>query len=275
MTELYGLDAFSPPEIARRVTEVGVRKARLGLVPTAMLGVLGGSFIALGALYFTLLTSDPTLGYAKAQLLGGIVFSLGLILVIVGGAELFTGNNLLVMAWADRLIGTGELLRNWTTVYLANLAGAAGVAVLAWLAHLGDANSGRVAQHAVAIATTKTSLPFVQAFFEGVLCNVLVCLAVWLAMAGRTVTDKILAIVFPISAFVAAGFEHSVANFFFIGFGWLYQMQAAVPASGAGSLAWAGFWSNLVPVTLGNIVGGSVLVGLVYHLIYRRPSNRA
>jgi formate/nitrite transporter len=270
MTEIYGLDAFSPAEVARKVTEIGVRKARLALRPTGVLGLLGGSFIALGALYYTLLTSDPTLGYASAQLLGGIVFSLGLILVIVAGAELFTGNNLLVMAWADRLIGTGELLRNWAIVYLANLIGAAGLAFLAWLAQLGDANGGRVAAHAVRIAAAKTSLPFMQAFFEGVLCNVLVCLAIWIAMAGRTVADKILAIVFPISAFVAAGFEHSVANFFFIIFGWLHAGHAAAAGLAGESLDISGFAANLLPVTLGNIVGGSVLVGLVYHLVYRR-----
>ena len=267
---IYGLDAFSPAEVARRVSEVGVRKARLPFVPMAMLGVLGGAFIALGALYFTLITSDPALGYSAKQVLGGVVFSLGLILVVVGGAELFTGNNLLVMAWADRLISTRELLRNWLIVYTTNLIGAAGVAVLAWLARLGDGSGGAIANQAVAIAAAKVSLPFAQAFFEGVLCNVLVCLAVWLAMAGRSVTDKILAIVFPISAFVAAGFEHSVANFFFIIFGMLVQADST---SGAAALTWAGFVRNLVPVTLGNIVGGSVLVALVYHLIYRRQSE--
>lgn len=269
MTGIYGLDAFSPDEVARKVSEIGVRKARLPLLPTAMLGVLGGSFIALGALYYTLLTSDPGLGYATAQVLGGVVFSLGLILVIVAGAELFTGNNLLAMAWADKLISTGEVLRNWAVVYVANLLGAAGVAVLAWLARLGDANAGLVAAHAVKIAGHKTSLPFAQAFFEGILCNVLVCLAVWIAMAGRTVADKILAIIFPISAFVAAGFEHSVANFFFIIFGALHATHEAA-AIGTETLNWAGFARNLLPVTLGNVVGGSVLVGLVYHLIYRR-----
>jgi formate/nitrite transporter len=199
-----------------------------------------------------------------------VVFSLGLILVIVGGAELFTGNNLLAMAWADGLIGSREVLRNWAIVYVANLAGAAGVAVLAWLAHLGDANAGRVAAHAVAIASAKTSLPFGQAFFEGVLCNVLVCLAVWIAMAGRTVADKILAIIFLISAFVAAGFEHSIANFFFIIFGLLYAGHEAAAGTAGDGLNRMGFYANLLPVTLGNIVGGSVLVGLVYHLIYRR-----
>jgi formate transporter len=272
---IYGLDAFSPPEVARRVSDVGVRKARLPLLPMAMLGVLGGAFIGLGALYFTLITSDPALGYAAKRLLGGIVFSLGLILVVVGGAELFTGNNLLVMAWADRQIRTRELLRNWLIVYVTNFIGAAGVAGLAWLARLGDGNGGAIATHAIAVAAAKTALPFAQAFFAGVLCNVLVCLAVWLAMAGRSVADKILAIVFPISAFVAAGFEHSVANFFFIVFGMLLETDTTAGHVTGNTLTWAGFVHNLVPVTLGNIVGGSVLVALVYHLIYRRGTDSA
>jgi formate transporter len=269
MPELFGFDAYSPKEVAARVSSVGVAKARLPLLQMCMLGILGGAFIALGALYFTLITSDAALGYAIARFLGGVVFSLGLILVVVAGGELFTGNNLLVMAWADRQITTKELLRNWVVVYIANAVGAFGVVALAWLAGLGHWNDGAVAHHVLKIATHKTTLPFWEAFFGGVLCNVLVCLAVWLAMAGRTVADKILAILLPISAFVAAGFEHSVANFYFIGLG-LVIKSATDLGLAAAALNPAGFVGNLVPVTLGNIVGGGVLVALVYYVIYRR-----
>ena len=278
MSSTFGVDAYSPREIADRVANIGVVKARLPLVPMAMLGILGGAFIALGALYFTLVTSDPTISYAWSRVLGGMVFSLGLIMVVVAGAELFTGNNLLVMAWADHLITTRELARNWAIVYLTNIIGAFGVVALAWLAGLGELNQHRVAQHVVNIAVAKTAMPFWKAFFAGVLCNVLVCMAVWLAMAGRSVADKVLAILFPISAFVAAGFEHSVANFFFIGLGLVFKADIGHTLSV--SLEWlslAGFARNLVPVTLGNIVGGGVLVAFVYHIIYRRgrPAQNA
>lgn len=274
MPELFGLDAYSPKEVAARVSSVGVVKARLPLLPMTMLGMLAGAFIALGALYFTLITSDPSLGYALSRLLGGLVFAMGLIMVVVAGGELFTGNNLLVMAWADRQISTGELLRNWSVVYVANAVGAFGVVALVWLAGLSHWNNGAVARLVLRIALTKSSLPFWEAFFAGVLCNVLVCMAVWLAMAGRSVTDKILAIVLPISAFVAAGFEHSVANFYFIGLGLVIDAYGSVPAATTEAmLSWQGFVRNLVPVTLGNIVGGGVLVALVYHLIYRRGAS--
>ncbi len=244
------------------------------LVPMTMLGILAGAFIALGALYFTLITSDPSLGRALSRLLGGLVFAMGLIMVVVAGGELFTGNNLLVMAWADRQITTGELLRNWVVVYVANAIGAFGVVALAWLAGMAHWNDGAVARQVLRIAVAKSQLPFSEAFFAGVLCNVLVCMAVWLAMAGRSVTDKILAILLPISAFVAAGFEHSVANFYFLGLGLVINSHAAMAAiTPDPSLTWFGLVTNLVPVTLGNIVGGGVLVAFVYYVIYRRGAQ--
>jgi formate transporter len=203
--------------------------------------------------------------------LGGLVFSLGLILVVIAGAELFTGNNLLVMAWADRRVTTRDLLRNWLVVYLSNAAGALGLALIVYWSGHADMNGGAIGLQYVKIAVAKTSMPFVEAFFKGVLCNLLVCLAVWIAMAGHTVTDKILAIVFPISAFVAAGFEHSVANMYLIPLGILLRANVT-PA--ADSLNWGGFAANLLPVTLGNIAGGSVLVALVYFVIYRRGKYR-
>ncbi len=268
-----GLDAYSPREIAEKVRAVGVTKARLQFMQTAMLAVLAGLFIGLGALFYTLVASDAALGFAATRVLGGLMFSLGLILVTVGGAELFTGNNLMVMAWADRKITTLELLRNWVIVYVGNAVGAIGLAVLVYLSDHGAMNGGSVGVTYVKIAAAKTALPFGEAFFKGMLCNILVCLAVWLAMAGHTVVDKIFAIVLPISAFVAAGFEHSVANMYFIPMGLLLADGAAVPASvNLASLSLGGFLSNLLPVTLGNIVGGSVMVAAVYYVIYRRPA---
>jgi formate transporter len=261
MAEIFGLDAYSPREIAARVREVGVGKARLPLVTVILLGVLAGAFIGLGALMFTLVAGDASLGFAASRLLGGLVFSLGLILVTVAGAELFTGNNLLAMAWASRRVGTGEMLVNWAVVCAANFVGAAGLAMLVWLSGHANLNDGAVGRTAIQIATVKSQLPLMELFFRGVLCNVLVCMAVWMALAGRSVTDKVLAIVFPITAFVAAGFEHSIANMYF------FALAIALGAPlGAGDLL-----RNLLPVIAGNIIGGSVLVALVYWLVYLRP----
>lgn len=274
MTEILGSDAFSPAEIAEKVEAVGVAKARLPTLATLMLGVVAGGFIGLGALYYTLVISDTHLSFAAARVLGGVAFSLGLILVIVAGAELFTGNNLLVMAWADRKITTAELLRNWILVYAANAVGAIGLAGVVYLSHHATLNQGAVGLAYVKIAAAKTALPFVEAFFKGLLCNLLVCLAVWLALAGRSVTDKVLAIVFPISAFVAAGFEHSVANMYVIPLGiFLKSETAAVATVNTAALDWSGFIGNLIPVTLGNIVGGSVMVALVYYTVYRHHTH--
>jgi formate transporter len=229
----------------------------------AALGVLAGGFIGFGALYYTVVACDPSLGFAAQRILGGLVFSLGLILVVVAGAELFTGNNLMVMAWVSRKISGRDLFRNLAIVYFANLAGAAGLAAIVALSGHAQMNGGAIGETAIEIAKAKVSMSFQEAFFKGVLCNILVCLAVWLALAGRHVIDKVAAIIFPVSAFVAAGFEHCVANMYFIPLG--------IFLGGDGDLSWASFvWNNLVPVTLGNLVGGAGMVGLVYWIIYRR-----
>jgi len=269
MSEIFGFDAYSPKEIAERVETVGVAKAFLPLLSMLMLGVLAGAFIGLGALYFVLIKSDASLGFAATQLLGGFGFSLGLILVVVAGAELFTGNNLLAMAWADGKISTFDLLKNWVLICGANFIGAAGLAALVFLSGHPEMNNGEIATQYLKIAGAKCSLPFWTAFFRGVLCNVLVCMAIWMAFAGRSVFDKSVAIVFPISAFVAAGFEHSVANMYFIPMGMLVKAFGNV-GTNAYAISWVGFFKNIIPVILGNLVGGSVLVGLVYHIIYRR-----
>jgi len=250
-------------QIARLVGDVGLRKATMPVIPTTMLGVLAGAFIAFGAMYYTLVVTGTALGFGPGRLLGGLAFSLGLILVVVGGAELFTGNSLIVMAWAERKITTVQLLRNWSVVYLANLVGALGTALMVHWSGTLALGDGAVAATAARLAEAKIALPFGEAFFRGVLCNILVCLALWLCYAARDVASKVLAIVFPISAFVALGFEHSVANMYLIPVAWL---------AGADAITWAGFARNLVPVTLGNMVGGGVFVAAVYWLIYlRRP----
>lgn len=274
MPEVFGFDCYSPKEIAERVENVGVTKANLPLLSQVALGVLAGGFIGLGAMFFTLVVSDASLSFAIARVLGGVVFSLGLILVVVAGAELFTGNNLLVMATVAGRIPPSRFLQNLVVIYFANLVGAVGLAGLVALSSHWQMGGSAVGKTAVSIAAAKCALPFGEAFFKGVLCNVLVCLAVWLAMAGRTVTDKVLAIVFPITAFVACGFEHSVANMYFIPLGILLREQVA--ASGMANLDalnWLGFARNLLPVTVGNLVGGAGMVGLVYWVIYRRDTK--
>lgn len=272
MSELYGFDAYSPKQIAERIDQVAVAKVQLPFLSMLMLGILAGVFIGLGALAFVLVKSDPSLGFASSQLLGGLVFSLGLILVIVAGAELFTGNNLIVMAWADGKISSGRLLQNWFVVCIANFIGALGLAVLVFLSGHTEMNNAQIAEQYVQIALNKTNLTFYSAFFKGVLCNILVCMAVWMALAGRSVVDKIIAIIFPITIFVAAGFEHSIANMYLIPLGMLIQQSADIQL-GASVISLSALFYNLFAVILGNLFGGSVLVGLVYHVIYRRTSR--
>ena len=275
MPELYGSDAYSPKEIAARVESVGVAKARLPLLSTVMLGLLAGAFIGLGALYFNIVASDASLGFAAKRVAGGVCFSLGLLLVVVAGAELFTGNNLLAMAWAEGKISTAELLRNWVVVCIANFAGAVGLAVLVWLSGHLSMNDYAVGRSLVATAAAKANLPLVEAFFRGILCNVLVCMAVWMSFAGRSVIDKFIAIVLPISAFVAAGFEHSIANMYIFPLAMLQQMSHPMDIAGAALIDIPHMLANLGVVIAGNILGGSVLVALVYHLVYRRGATDA
>ena len=268
MTPGLGFDAYSPREIAERLNEVCLAKASTPLLSLFMLGVLAGAFIGLGALFAVVVASDPTLGFAASRVLGGAVFSLGLLLVVVAGAELFTGNNLLAMAWAHGLLRTRDVLFNWVVVCTANFAGAAGLALLVFFSGHAGMNDGLIGKTYLAIGAAKSSLPFWEAFFLGVLCNVLVCMAVWMTLAGRSVVDKFVAVLMPITAFVAAGFEHSIANMYLLPLASLLAADAGAPVS----LAW--LWTNLVPVIAGNIVGGSVLVALVYYVIYRRPAKR-
>ena len=260
--ELFGFDAFSPREVAGRIETIGVAKANLPLRSMFMLALLAGGFIGLGSIAFLLVASDAAMSFAASRILGGAVFSLGLMMVVVAGAELFTGNNLLAMAWAEGRVGTRALLRNWT--------------VLVLLADTASVNGGLLARKAVELAAAKAALSWDVAFVRGVLCNVLVCLAVWMAAAGRSVVDKTVAIVPPITAFVALGLEHSIANMFFfpLAIGLIAGDPALAALPGAGAVGWTAMAKNLIPVIAGNLVGGSVLVALVYWVIYRVGDSR-
>ena len=267
---IFNLQAYSPAEIKEAVEKVGVKKANLPFAASLMLAVVAGGGVGFGALYYTIVVSDPGLGFAAARVGGGLAFTLGLVLVLVGGAELFTGNNLIVMAWASGKVSTTTMLRNWTVVYVGNLLGALGLVVLVFLSHHLDMNDGRVGLSVLNTAAGKIRPDAMTLFVKGILCNVLVCAAVWLAYAGRSVTDKIVAVILPVSAFIAAGFEHCVANMYFLPLAWLLVETGHVPAGfDASSITLAGMVHNLVPVTLGNVVGGAGMVGAVYWAIYR------
>ncbi len=279
MAKKTASDCLSPAEVARKAETVGVTKAKLDVLSTVLLGILAGIFIGLGAMLCTLVTTDAGLGFGLTKLLGGVVFCLGLVLVVVAGAELFTGNCLLVMAWFGGKVSFGRLLRNWGLVYSANLAGSLALVGLMFYTLQWGFNSNAVGANAVLVANAKVDLSFTSALTRGILCNALVCLAIWLAFSARTVVGKIFGILFPITAFVAAGFEHSVANMYFIPMGILLANKTAVlqaaglTSAGVANLNVAGFVGNLIPVTIGNIIGGSLLVGAVYWTAYLRQDR--
>jgi formate/nitrite transporter len=267
--------------MAKRAEEIGVKKASMDGLTMLTLAVLAGAFIALGGVFSTVaLAGAGDAPWGPVRVLAGAVFSLGLILVIVGGAELFTGNNLIVMAWAGGRVRTTALLRNWSIVYVGNFLGALSVALAVYAGGTYDAGEGAFGTAALAIAATKLRLDFWPAVTLGILCNVLVCLAVWLSYSARTTADRILAIVPPISAFVAAGFEHSIANMYFVPLGLFIAafdpafVAARALEAQAQTLSWGGFLArNLVPVTIGNVIGGTLLVGAVYWFVYLRARS--
>lgn len=270
------LDALLPAEIAQRASEIGVKKANLNFINMFVLAVLAGAFISMGALFATIAYTGAGAGlpYGVGRLLFGLTFGLGLILVVLAGAELFTGNALITVAWASGKVSLGALARNWTIVYFGNFVGSVLTAVLVFVANEQSAGGGAVGATALAIANSKTQIAFLPAVASGILCNTLVCLAVWLTYGGHTSADKILAIVFPITAFVAAGFEHSVANMYFIPSGLLIKTFDPTLAASLNldlsSLTIGGFINNLIPVTIGNIIGGGFMVALVYWFVYLR-----
>lgn len=278
MNELR-IDALLPGEMATRAEYVGVRKAEAPAMTLFSLAILAGAFIALGAVFATnTAAGSGDLPFGVAKLLTGLVFCLGLVLVIVGGAELFTGNNLIVMAWASGKVTGRALLRNWGIVYAGNFVGSMGTALLVFLSKQYISGGGVVGETALKIANGKTSMDFFQAMVLGILCNVLVCLAVWMTFSARSTVDKIATIIFPITAFVAAGFEHSIANMYFVPYGLFIKQfdPGFIVETGLDvtKLTWNNFlFNNLVPVTIGNILGGGVLVAVIYWSIFLRNKD--
>ena len=285
MSAEINFDAFPPPGMAAKAEGVGVKKAGLDALTMFALAILAGAFIAVGAIFATtVLAGTSTLPYGVARLLGGLVFTTGLILVVVGGAELFTGNNLIIMAFASGKVDSGGLLRNWVIVYVGNFVGSILTAYIMFLSKQYTFGGGAIGLTALGIGESKTSLGFIQAIALGIMCNALVCMAVWLCFSARSTTDKILSIIPPIAAFVAAGFEHSVANMYFIPVA-LFIKNMGDPkffelikkaAADFPHLTWGNFFiANLLPVTIGNIIGGAVMVGLVYWFAYLRTQRKS
>jgi len=277
------MDSLMPDKMAEQAEDVGIKKANRSFSKTFVLAILAGAFISFGAIFATTITAEPTLSPGFTKLLGGVAFSLGLILVIVGGAELFTGNNIIVMAWANKRIKTAQVLRNWSIVFFGNFVGALSITVLMFYSEQYSSGSGSIGAKALSIAETKCSLGFAQAIILGILCNTLVCLAVWLCYSAKTTSGKILSILFPITAFVAAGFEHSIANMYFIPKAILIKslatndFWASINASPEmyENVTWSNFLvDNLIPVTIGNIIGGAVMVGFVYWFVYLKGNTR-
>jgi len=271
-------NSFVPADMAKRAEASAVRKANRDFLSAFFLAVQAGCFIAFGAAFFTCTIQNSMLGVGLTKLIGGMTFSLGLILVIIGGADLFTGDTLMVMGWLSRKIKMRQMLRSWLFVFIGNLVGGLAIVMLVHLSGHWTSGSGAVGAKALAIANAKVNLTFVEAFSSGMLCNGLVCLAIWLCHACRSVTDKILAILFPITAFVAMGFEHSVANMYFIPAGLLLKTNPKIVAllneADLSNLTVSGFvFSNLVPVVIGNMVGGAIFVGAVYWILYLRKPH--
>ncbi len=289
------IDAFPPAKMASRMEDVGVNKSKLNIWTMFALAILAGAFIGTGAIFATTIgagsvavsAADGTvafrtaLPYGVTRLLMGLVFCLGLIAVVVAGAELFTGNNLIVMAFTSRKVGIAALLRNWAVVYTGNFVGSILTALVMYLSSQFTFGSGAVGLTALNIANAKCGLDLVPAVMLGIMCNALVCLAVWMCASARSTTDKILAIIFPITCFVAAGFEHSIANMYFIPVGLFIRAWApeafwqaiGKTAGDFANLTWGNFFRNLLPVTIGNIIGGAGFVGLVYWFTYLRPQK--
>lgn len=265
---------LAPAEIEAKVEAAGVTKARLPFGKAFVLAMFAGAFIAFGGLFFTVFLSDASLGWGAQRVVGGLCFCLGLVLVLLCGAELFTGNSLMVCALRSGRISLGELLRSWAIVWLGNLVGALAVVALVYVAGIFTLNGEAVATSMVSVAAGKVALTWPQIFFRGILCNVFVCLAVWIGFAGKSVVDKVVGILLPITAFVVCGFEHCVANMYFLPMGALMASQGfGAEVAGAEALDVAGILVNLSASTIGNIVGGALVVALGYWFVYHRDDK--
>ena len=280
MSDQISYDALLPPGMAAKAEDLGVKKANLKALNMFFLAVLAGAFIGIGAIFATTVSAaSSTLPYGVARLLTGLAFTVGLILVVVGGAELFTGNTLITMAFASGKVTILQLLRNWVIVYIGNLVGGILTAYIVFLGKQYAFGGGSIGLAALGIGNAKTGLGFIQAIALGIMCNALVCMAVWMCYSARSVTDKIMAIIPPIACFVAAGFEHSIANMYFIPVSLFVKYSGdatfftAISKTAADfpNLTWGNFFiKNLLPVTIGNIIGGGIMVGLMYWFVYSR-----
>lgn len=268
------VDAFTPAEVAEKVKTVGVDKANMRFLSLVILSLMAGAFIAFGAMYYTVAITDNGSAYGITKLIGGLAFALGFVMVVIAGAELFTGNTLVVMAWAKGKVSLAGLLKNWMIVYTANAIGAFVMVYLVYLSGYLNGHHHQIGATAMQVGLVKVNNTTTEAFVRGVFCNVLVCLASWMSYASRTVSDKILAILFPISAFVAMGFEHCIANMYMIPVAILASMDPAIVAASGldaaqlSNLSLSGFLHNIIPVTLGNIIGGGVFVAMTYYLVF-------
>ncbi len=295
MSEQISFDAILPAGMAAKAEDIGVKKANLSWQNMLALAILAGAFIGIGAIFATTVSAGSMavkdaagatafstgLPYGVTRLLAGLVFTVGLILVVVGGAELFTGNALIMMAFASKKVTIAQLLRNWVIVYVGNFVGALLTAVIVFLGKQYAFGNGAIGLAALSTGEAKTSLGFIQAIALGIMCNALVCMAVWMCYSARTTTDKILAIIPPIATFVAAGFEHSIANMYFIPIALFIKGDAGFletigkTAANFPHLTWGNFFvANLLPVTIGNIIGGSFMVGLIYWFVYLRKETK-
>lgn len=267
-------DQLAPADIEAKVEALGVSKTKMSFKQSFMLSIMAGAFISMGAMFFLLIVSDSALPFAAQRLIGGCLFSLGLLLVVVCGAELFTGNTMIVMSAASKKISWSAVLKNWVVVFLGNLVGSLIMVGLVFLSNYQGMNGGAVGTTIVSVAAGKMSPDWLTLFAKGIMCNFLVCLAVWIAYGSKTVADKMLGILLPIAAFVACGFEHCVANMFFLPFGILLASAGIAPAGiDPSTVSWAGAlwnWSASVP---GNIIGGALFVGMAYWIAYHKKEQ--
>ena len=276
-------DAIMPATMAVRAEQSGIKRAATDPVTIFVLSILAGAFISFGAIFATTVTAGTGLPYGVGRLLTGLVFSAGLVMVIIAGAELFTGNNLIVMAWASGKVKTRALLLNWVLSFTGNFVGAIATAILVFYSTQYTFGDGAVGLVALNIASAKTSLDFIPALILGILCNALVCLAVWMLYSARTNIDRIMTAIPPVAIFAAAGFEHCIANIYFIPMGLFIRAGApdsfwtAIGKTAADypGLTWSNFFANLFPVTIGNIIGGSVMVAAVYWFVYLRDTKKS
>ncbi|MEG1196967.1 MAG: formate/nitrite transporter family protein [Raoultibacter sp.] len=265
-------DALAPAAIEAKAEEIAVGKTKLSVGKTFVLALLAGAFIAFGALYFCVFLGDPSIPFAVQRIVGGLCFCLGLVLVLCCGAELFTGNMLMTTALLSKKITAGALLKNWGIVWVGNFVGALIVVFLVFMAHTASMNGGQVGTAMINVALSKVTPDWITLFFKGILCNILVCLAVWIGFSARTVVDKVVGILLPISAFVACGFEHCVANMFFLPMAFVLKITGFSTAVDATALDMGSLFANISAATLGNIVGAVVFVAAAYWFVYRKPA---